>query len=328
MTDVLEAQGIHDHPDFKIGVIPHGISDEKLLHINWRADTGITIPDVVDNMAGVTAGLDDNDKIGDCGPTAIDNHNRVTTRFTGDEVDAQVTAVLRLYTAATVPPYNPVTGANDNGVSNVNLLKAVATQGLNGKKIVAYAKLTDMTDESIMTAIYLFKCVLVAVTLDKAQQVQSSTQSPVWDYVAGSPVWGGHDICAGAYDKTEESVDVFSWAMRVKTTPKFRQNQLSEVWVPIWPEVLTNPLFSQLVDTETLAAEFKGLTGGVLDFPVAPTPAPPAPKPAPIDPVTGLTLSITDSEVIEHLQLAAARSKLTEAEQLTKTLRSYYKIKD
>jgi hypothetical protein len=265
------------HPFYKLGLKPHGRDDSAFVKVRWRAGKVPTPPATCDYMTGVNPGLDKNDVWGICGPTSADNSNRITTKRYGHEVDAPQEDVNALYSAATDPPFDPTTGANDSGVMMPDLLGAMRTVGLGGKKIVGYGKLADQSPASIRAAIYLFGSVLFAVDLKAAQQAQ--TDQKRWEYVAGSSDWGGHAIVAGAY--TAEGPEVFTWALRVLATNDFLAHQLMEVWVPIWPEVAESDQFASAVDVQGIADDFASLTGGTWPVPV---PAPPAPTPTPTPP--------------------------------------------
>lgn len=268
------AKGIHAHDRFKLGLKPTTLPASKLLSIGWRDGVIPPHPPSVDNMTGVTAGLDDNDHLGDCGPTSADNHGRITTKAYGSELDAAIADVLALYTASTTPPFNPKTGANDNGVQMPDLLNAMRKVGLGTRKIAAFGLLKDTTPESIRAAIALFGAVLFAVDLQTAQQTQ--TDQGYWDYSPSSE-WGGHAIAAGRYDQA--NFYVFSWAQTIRVTLGFCAKQLGEIWVPLWPEVVNSDVFAKTVAIADLAADFESLTDGA--WPGA-TPPAPTPPPAPV----------------------------------------------
>lgn len=313
----------------KLGLNPHGLPDEALLRVGWAAGQVPAYEPKLDRLASITIGLDGNDKYGDCGPTASDNHDRVNTFFlTGTETDAPQAAVFDLYSRSTHPPFDPATGANDNGVDMVTMFKALKTGGLNGRKIVAYAKLKDMSDPSIFAAIDLFGAVIFAVDLQVAQQGQ--TDSGFWDYVQ-SDDWGGHAIVAASYDSTTGDIWVGTWGEKVRTTRAFRQHQLQEVWVPIWPELLGAKRFVDSVDGPTLAADFASLTGGgVLPIPAPtppPAPIPPLPGPTPLPPDPGAaSFLVDDPRVVAHVDTVAGLRRTTPDAWLTLHLQHYFHL--
>lgn len=279
------ATGIHDHPYLKLGLAPHGYDDVDLLPLNWLTGAPPAYAPKVDRLAQITTGVLGNDKFGDCEEASCANHDAVNTLYlTGHELIASDAEVLALYAASTKPPFVPATGANDNGTDMVSGMKALLNVGIGGRKIIAYAKLADMSDASIMAAIDLFGAVIFAVDLQVAQQ--SQTNAGTWDY-SKSGEWGGHAIVAARYDSATGLIGVRTWGANVDTTPAFRKHQLQEVWVPIWPELVASAGFEAAVDRAALAADFKQLTGGTFPDPNPPAPTPtPTPGPAP-DPDAG-----------------------------------------
>jgi hypothetical protein len=331
---LTEAAGIQEHSQFKLGLIPHCKPDDQLLHLEWA--TGIPPYETkVDRIAQIQMALDENDRFGDCGPTSCDNHNRITTLVElGREIDATLAEVFDLYRRSGNPDFNPSTGAGDNGVDMATMLGALRMGGLGSRKIVAYARLKDMSDASIMAAIDIFGAVLLAVDLQIAQQDQTNQPNPTWDYVPGTGEWGGHAVCAGAYDSTTGEIDVVSWRLRVRTTRAFRAQQLQEVWVPIWPELLQSNKFVTTINGEALAQAFNALTGGTLPIPVpdpapvpAPTPAPtPDPTPTPVAPPGDDSFLVGDPAVVAHIHRLASRKGVTGDEWVTTHFRHYFGI--
>lgn len=311
-----------------LGLNAHNLPESKLLEVRWRAGVAPHYPSTLDNMSGVVAGLDRNNELGDCGPTSADNHRRVKTkRELGKQIDSPLADVLELYAESSDPPFNPLTGENDNGVTMPALLNAMRRVGLGGERIVAFGRLRDTSDASIMAAIYVFKAVLFAVDLQRAQDAQSDDINPVWDYVQSSPEWGGHAVVAGAYNAVTETVDVFSWAKRIGTTKDFRDFCLSEVWVPIYQSTIDDA--HDAVDWDSMAASYTSLTGETLPASTpSPTPEPipePAPTPVPaptpgVAPFPGATV-----EVASHIASSAARAHLSVTDWMNHHFQTYFK---
>lgn len=265
---------IHQHPSYKLGWKPID-PDRKVLRLRWHRGIVPTVPPRVDYFGKWTIGLDMNNRYGLCGPCSVDNHRRLTTTLlTGTEVDADINAVFDLYRRSGNPAFDPLTGAGDNGVDMATMLQATLTGGFAGVMPLGYAKLSDKSDTSLMAAIDIFGGVLLGVLLQTSQQAQ--TDHGLWDY-ARSGTWGGHAVLAASYDKANGQVDVATWGKRCGCTSNFRRYQLNEVWIPLWPELLTaKSLYDIGVDVATLAADYLALTGR--PFPV-PVPMPPAPLP-------------------------------------------------
>jgi hypothetical protein len=318
----MTARGIHDHDEFKLGLAPHDKPASQLLEVRWAAGGPPTYPIAVDNMTGVTPGLDRNDELGDCGPTSADNHRRITTKKeTGTQINTALSDVLELYAESTNPPFNPLTGANDSGVQMPDLLNAMRKFGVGTEKIVAFGRLRDTSDASIYAAISVFKAVLLAVDLQDAQKQQ--TNQGMWDFSPSSE-WGGHAIAAGAYDAQAGVVEVFTWARRVKTTTAFRAHQLWEVWVPLYQSTIDDQ--NDAVDWQGMADAFKSLTGETLPG-AAPAPQPtPTPTPVPQPPTPGDDAPFPGAspEVARHIFSTAARGKRSASEWMNNHFKHYF----
>lgn len=280
---MFEAHGIHAHPYRKTGLRPP--SNRPALHLaDVLTGTVPPHPATADHLADATFGLYENDKFGDCGPTAVANLRRlITTGLTGTMQAPTQDDVFDLYRRSGNPDFNPTTGAGDNGVDMQTMLEALLAGGIGGVKPLAFAKVDVSSDSEMTAAISIFGGLLWGVDLDTAQQ--SQTDNGEWTYV-DSPEWGGHAVLAGAYEAGSLE-DVETWALRVKTTSTFRQRQLQEAWVVIWQESVDHPAFQAGVDLEALAVDYADLTGSPFPavVPPAPAPVPPAPTPVPVPPV-------------------------------------------
>lgn len=284
-----------DHPRFKLGRLPPSNKPALML-----ADilTGVipAHPATADHFGKLEFAMYGNDRFGDCGPVSVANLLRlVTGGLLETEVQPSQEDVFDLYRRSGNPGFDPQTGADDNGVDMQTMLEALLKGGIGSNKTgiyypVAFAKVNVSNDDELTAAVSIFGGVLWGVTLEIAQQ--SQTGHGFWDY-SKSDVWGGHAIVNGAYEANGHE-DVITWALRVSTTAPFRQHQLDEAWVVVWPWNLDHPAFQEGVDLGALAAAYKALTGHTLPIPapppqptpspVPPPPPPPAPPPAPPGP--------------------------------------------
>lgn len=310
---MADAVGIHDHDDYKLGVVPHEKSDDELLEVMWAVDVESVAPTEVDHMT-ITPTLGRNDELGDCGPVNAANIEGIVWKYeTGKAVIATNPQILTLYSFSTDPPFDPVTLANDNGVTNPDLYNAWRKHGLGGKPgPIAFGRLKDTSDASIAMAIDVFGAVTFAVDLQKAQQDQTDAATPIWDY-SKSDEWGGHDICVGAISRSSGLAKCYSWAMKIGMTEAFRQNQLDEVYVPVFQSVIDSNKFNATVDRDAMASSFHNLTGGTL-------PASPAPTP------TVITSVDLKADVATRLVHAANIKHMTPAAWLDHRLRTYFNM--
>jgi hypothetical protein len=279
-----------------------------------------SVPTFVDHFSQATGWeLGDNDRFGTCGPTSVANHRRlVTSALLGSEQAPALADIFDLYRRSGNPNFNPALSdtdpaQQDNGVDMQTMLEALAKDGIGGVKPVAFAKIAPGDMDTLDAAIALFGGVLLGLTLKTAQQHQK-----VWDYVSGTPDWGGHAVMAGKYNDpfgtSADRVDIITWAKDIAMTRGFVTQQEDEAWVVIWPEMLKDKSFLMGVDVVTLAQRFRDLTGRNLPLPVnppapapvpAPTPAPvpvvptPAPAPAPVPAPTPVPVPAHHTEVAD-----------------------------
>jgi hypothetical protein len=269
-------------PGRRLGLKP---TDKKhaVVRIGWKNGKPPHAPPAADHLKGWGFELGANDHFGTCGPTSVSNHRDMTTyTLAGKETNAPLSCVFDLYKRSGSPNFDPQTGRGDDGVSMDTLCEAIQQGGFCGVKAIGYGALSDLSDESLYAAINVFGGVLFAVDLQSAQQ--SQTDQGLWDY-RRTPPWGGHAILAAAFDQTIARIDVVSWQSRIGTTASFRAHQLTEVWVPLWPEILTaQTLFDSGVDVAALAADFQALTGKPFPVVIPPTPTPSPSPPSPPTP--------------------------------------------
>jgi hypothetical protein len=306
------AQGIHDHPQLKLGKRPP--KRARALRLAQFVDIAAaaaapTYPIVDDNFqtfvaAGRTFGLYRNDAFGVCGPTMIANSRRLATFGAGAYEEPSQEDVFDLYRRSGNPDFDPATGTDDNGVDNQTMLEEAHRNGIGGVKCLAFASVDHTDLDEMRAAINRFDFLCTGVNLDIAQQGQSNGASPVWSYVKGSPSWGGHDVLTAKYTSDPaRDAECVSWAQFIDMTDEFVLQQLDEAWVVIWPET-----YAKMTDVErrALAAAYEALTGR--PFPVqppAPAPVPPEPTPAPT-PTPGPSFVDVDQQLAD-----AARSWLS-----------------
>jgi len=265
------ARGIHAHPTRKLGKKPPQPGKRALMLRDVLTGALPEHPPTADYLLGIEFGMYRNNDWGDCGPTMIANNRRmVTYDLTGVMQAPTQDDVTDLYVRSTDPPFNPVTGANDNGVYLQQMLEQVHAGGIGGIRCVAFAKIDVRDHETLRAATAIFGAVLYGVDLQTAQQRQTDTGT--WDY-SPSGEWGGHAVPGGQYDA--DSLRIVTWSRLVDMTDQFITHQADEAWVCIWPEHLGSKAFQQGVDVAKLAAAYEDLTGDRL--PVPPTPTPPAP---------------------------------------------------
>jgi len=181
-----------------------------------------TPPASFDISAKVTAwGMMDNDQIGDCTCAAAGHLIMEWTANAGKQAatptDKQIVAAYSAITG-----YNPVTGANDNGANELDVLNYWRQTGIAGHKIDAYMALEPSNHNHIMDSVYIFEGCYIGVQLPISAQAQTQNHQP-WSVPPGGPSgdgkpgsWGGHAVPVVAYDA--RGVTVVTWgALQVMT---------------------------------------------------------------------------------------------------------------
>lgn len=235
-----------------------------------------TIPVEANNLDGVPGWeLGMNDRYGTCGPTSVANHRRlVTYNLTGRMDAVSLDDVFDLYRRSGNPNFDPANPYDDNGVYMHVMLDTLLRDGIGDRKPVAFAKIEPGDFDTLNAAVAIFGGVLLGLSLQVAQQRQST-----WDFTSGSPEWGGHAVLAGRFaDPGGDLADregIITWAEELPTTRRFIEALEDEAWVVIWPEHLSDGVFLQGVDVNALRSAYEELTGRSF----------PAPDPEPVVPV-------------------------------------------
>jgi hypothetical protein len=307
------AQGIHDHPQLKLGRRPadparlqRALRMASFIDVGAVAQQALDHPGADDNYATFTAagrvfGLYKNDAAGDCGPTMLGNGRRLASHLNGSYDEPTQDDVWRVYISQN-PGFNPNGSEStngpgsryDGGVENQLMFDWVHKNGFgttaDGKprQLLAYALVDHTNLDAIKAAIYKFDFIATGITLEVAQQDQTDEADPVWSYVH-SGTWGGHDVLTAKFTGTAaDDAECVTWAMFVGMADSFISKQVDEAWVLIWSDT-----YDRLTDTEkaALASEYQALTGKA--FP-APQPAPPAPAPTPAPVPTPVPAPVAD----------------------------------
>ena len=235
-----------------------------------------------------------NDSAGDCVAVTWSNFRRmVTALLAGHEVYPTQDQVWEVYKTQN-PDFDPNGDPNvngpgsqaDEGMDIQTLLEwLVKTGGPDGVKAVAFAKVDYTNQQELDAALAVFGGVWVGVNVLQANMDEFNAGQP-WDYVAGSPLDGGHSVLAGGYEQNG-GTKFITWAAETEFTQGFLQHQVEETWIVVWPEHLGTAQFEAGIDQAALAQAYEELTGR--PFPVQPTPPTPEPTPTPVPPAPAPT---------------------------------------
>ena len=143
--------------------------------------------------------------------------------------------VAKVYSAVTSPPFDPATGANDNGSTLATVCQYMVKTGATDTtgrvhKLAAWAEINDFTDLKLLKrCANAFGAVYLAINCPDSALDQFRSGEP-WTYV-GSDIDGGHAIDlqysavnTGAFD--DETV--ITWGAEEKMNEAFALNYLVE----------------------------------------------------------------------------------------------------
>ncbi len=210
-------------PTYKLGCKPPKHDARTLRFARYLAPTLPPPPPTADWGAKLTAiGMMLNDTIGCCTIASLGHGKQVmTVNATGTEITVPDTQILAEYINVTGDegaPYDPQTGANDNGAVELDVLKRYRNIGIFGSKLDAFTAVSPHSQREVMDAIHLMGGCYIGIALPAAWQGASQWTIPAhmnrrqrWLYQPGS--WGGHAVWVHKYDST--GVEVTTWGQKI-----------------------------------------------------------------------------------------------------------------
>lgn len=276
------AVGVHDHPTLKLGKRPPKAADAVLVGDYFLpAAAGERLPafPVNDPPPVLSYPMDRNNVAGCCVVAGLDHALQTIYAALGvprtNWTDDQLLAFYRTQNP-NFTDWSQGGTAADGGMDIQTFLEYLVGQG----EIVAFGRL-DHTDERLLkAAAYVGVAIVTGEVLQKAQQTQQT-----WDYVAGSPDWGGHCTTTVAYQADPDEQFCVTWGAVTAMTQTFVERRVEEAWFVLTKAHLQHPNFRDNFDIQGFANAVSELTGGKVVVPVPKPPAPPTPPPpAPVPP--------------------------------------------
>lgn len=236
-------------------------------------------PDAVDHGARMTNWkMLGNDAAGDCAAVCWANERRAVSTALGKAGYPTQAMVWKVYRSQN-PGFRPGNGPHgygsddDQGMVMQTLAEYLhKTGGADGVKSVAFAQVDITQREELEAAVAIFGGVSWGVTVTRANEDAFTAGKP-WDWKPKSPVVGRHAVYGLGYTAADDERFI-TWATPTRFTERFRQHQVDEAWVTIWPEHLGSKSFQAGVDLAALTKAYKTLTGK--DLVIPPKPKPPA----------------------------------------------------
>jgi hypothetical protein len=217
-------------------------------------------PRAIDWGKGVPVwGMLKNDAIGDC-TCAAAGHMVEAWTFDAAQKEARVTdaQIVSAYTA--VSGYDPVTGANDEGAVELDVLKYWRKTGIAGHKIQAFATVNTLNPSQVKTGMWLFGGLYIGVELPVSAQKQV-----IWDVPSSGfrgdgekGSWGGHAVNLVSYD--ERGATCVTWGKPLRMTWRFFGAYCSEAYAVLSSDWFSKGKAPSGFDVATLQRDLDQLT--------------------------------------------------------------------
>ncbi len=201
-----------------------------------------------------------NDTIGDCTVSAAGHCIQEWTAFSGTEVIPSDDDVVAAYSAIT--GYDPVTGANDNGAVELDVLNYWRKQGIAGHQLMAYVAIEPGNHDHVKDSVQLFGNCYIGLGLPISAQRQR-----VWSVPPGGPdgdgapwSWGGHAVPVVGYDA--RGLICVTWGALKRMTWGFWNAYCDEAYALLSPDWLKpSGEAPSGFDLATLEADLQSLDG-------------------------------------------------------------------
>lgn len=261
--------------ELKLGKLEHKHDDRTLMLAKYFLPD-IRVPEIFDfdkRRAAFPLRMWGNAAYGDC--VIADRCNAILRL---ERIEQRRT--IALYDEDAISEYKKLTGCqqpgdeNDTGLVILDAMREWKNDGLetDGRsgirsprtyKIAAYGELDPHDGRQLRTAAYLLHGIHFGFWLPAA--AQSMTDNGVWDYNGetgpdwepGS--WGGHCVYSKAFDST--SMEVLTWAMKVKVTDNFIKKYCDECWAVV--DSFDSWRTKQTIDVAKLTEQLHEITSKV-----------------------------------------------------------------
>lgn len=268
---MADAVGIHAHDAKKLGRRPASrraaLNVADFLRVEQLPDHPL-----VDPIPGLTYPMDRNDVAGDCVVAGLDHALQTIYALLGvpraNWTDSQLLAFYQTQNPG-FRTWADGGGSNDGGMEIQTFLGYLLT---HAGVISGFAKIDPTDGELMRAAAWVGLAIVTGEDLRVAQQKQTT-----WDYVKGSPDWGGHCTTTVAYQPGQQ--DCVTWGEVVPMTDTFVTQQVDEAWFILTPAHIQNSKFRNNFDLAGFAAAVRDITNGKILIPVAPVDPPPPPPP-------------------------------------------------
>jgi hypothetical protein len=180
--------------------------------------------------------MDGNDKYGDCTIAAVAHADTIYDSLTNTKLVMKESDVIKLYLK--------LSGGEDTGLVELDVLKYWRKNIINGDKIYAFTSLNHRNHNSVKQAIYLFGGIYLGFQVPE-NCMDEFNNHKIW--TEGELTNSGHAVYAVSYD--EEGITVLTWGTTQKGTWNWWDKCVDETYVILPDEARDNKFgvdFNQL----------------------------------------------------------------------------------
>jgi hypothetical protein len=252
-----------DHRLVKLGKLPYK-HDSRNLQLAKYLVAAPPCPSTYDWLTKISKfGPMGNLTAGDCVVAGAGHLIQMWTANQGKEVIIPDPDILAVYSKLT--GYDPVTGANDNGLNLADFLKFWRQTGIDGHQIGAYVQVDPANPQLMALACYFFGGVYCGLALPLSAQnqekwiVKGDPTNPDPNNPAAPGSWGGHCVVRGVFDPLG---GIFiSWGEEYYATQDFIAAYFDEAYAIISQDFLDGKQETPLgFDLAALNADLQAVT--------------------------------------------------------------------
>ena len=246
-----------DVTTLKLGKLPPSGDNAKALKLAAYLHQPLPTPPAALDLAllGKVYPMYGNDRLGDCTCAAAGHMVELWTAEQGREIVVTSDAVVAMYEA--------ITGGQDEGANELDVLRYWHKNGLSGHKPYAFALIDRMAHEHVKLSLELFAGVYIGIALPVTAQSQTGPDK-AWDVPSsntgsrGQPgSWGGHAVNVVAYDAG--TVTVVTWGQLQRMTWAFWDKYVDEAWALLPADWETTPPHIQGFDFATFSRDLAAI---------------------------------------------------------------------
>jgi hypothetical protein len=191
--------------------------------------------------------MDGNDALGDCTIAGLAHAITTYRALTGKKSIMSKTSVVKLY--------RKLTGGEDTGLNELDVLNYWRKNVVSGDEILAFASIDPKNHQHVEQAIQLFGGVYLGFQCQQNCVEEFSAKKP---WTPGPLTNDGHAVYAVAYDRT--GVTVLTWGNTQPGTWAWWDECVDEAYAILPPEA-KDPKFAPGFNLAQLQADLSDVTG-------------------------------------------------------------------